>query len=119
MRISDLLGRRVAAAIEELPVLSVARDGINWEITPALMPGAGGLVLAYMVAVSIPVPGSVEGDRVLYMAPLDDPDASQETVSTLVRSLHDRCQAEAAERQARVNAHSNGHRESPGGLILP
>lgn len=113
MRISDLLSSRIVTAIEALPVLAVARDSVNWEITPALMPGGGGLVLAYMVAVSLPVPGSLEGDRVLYMAPLDDPDASQEKVSALVRSLYDRCQAEADERQAAVRTAANGHRQHP------
>ncbi len=112
MRISDLLISRVTAAIEALPVLSVIRQAIDWEIAPALMPGQGGLVLAYMVAVSLPV-GSLNGDKVLYMAPLDDPDASQEKVSALVRSLYDKCQAEADERQAAVRTAANGHRKHP------
>lgn len=112
MRISDLLISRITAAIEALPVLSVVRQAIDWEIAPALMPGSGGLVLAYMVAVSVPV-GSLTGDKVLYMAPLDDPDAPQETVSALVRSLYDKCQAEADQRQAAVRAAANGHRQHP------
>jgi hypothetical protein len=113
VRISDLLISRVTAAIEALPVLSVVRQAIDWEIAPALMPRpGGGLVLAYMVAVSLPV-GSLNGDKVLYMAPLDDPDASQEKVSALIRSLYDKCQAEADERQAAVRTAANGHRQHP------
>src|SRR5216684_1367595 len=85
-RISDVLGERVTEAIKAMPVLEAAREQADWEITPALLsaPGGGGLVLAYMVAISLPVPGSLAGDKVLYMAPLDDPDAPQEKVSALV-----------------------------------
>lgn len=119
MRISDALGAKVITAIEALPVLAVARQQIDWEIAPALLPRGDGMVLAYMVAVCIPVPGSVEGDKVLYMAPLDDPDASQEKVSALVGGLWSRAQGESDQRRAHLNASSNGHRESPGGLIVP
>jgi hypothetical protein len=44
------------------------------------------------------------------MAPLDDPDAAQQSVTALVRALHGRCQAEADERQAQLRAKANGHR---------
>jgi hypothetical protein len=119
VRISEVLATRIAAAIEALPVLSVVREGIDWEIAPALLPRGGGMVLAYMVAVSLPVPGSAEGDNVLYVAPLDDPHASQEAVSDLVEALYLRAQRECDDRRAAITAHSNGHRESPGGLALP
>lgn len=115
MRISDTLARRVTTAIESLPVLAVTREQIDWEIAPALLPRGGGMVLAYMVAVSLPVPGSVEGDKVLYMAPLDDPGATQETVSALVEGLYLKAQQETDQRRSGLN----GHRESPGGLALP
>jgi len=111
-RISDVLGERVTEAIKAMPVLEVAREQVDWEITPALLPvpGTSDLMLAYMVAVSIPVPGSVGGDKVLYMAPLDDPDAPQEKVSALVWDLYQRCQAENDERRAQIGAQANGHR---------
>jgi hypothetical protein len=115
VRISDVLAQRIIIAIEALPVLSVVRDQIDWEIAPALLPRGAGMVLAYMVAVSLPVPGSVEGDKVLYMAPLDDPDASQDTVTSLVEGLYLKAQQEVDQRHAQLN----GHRESPGGLVLP
>lgn len=120
-RISDVIGGKVAAAIEGIPVLAVIREEIGWEIAPALMPDrSGGMILAYMVAVSLPVdPGSVENDHVLYMAPLNDLDADQGDVNTLVYGLYERCQADADGRRAAARAPSNGHRESPGGLILP
>lgn len=115
MRISDVLGQRITAAINALPVLSVTREQIDWEVAPALLPRGGGTVLAYMVAISLPVPGPVEGDKVLYMTPLEDPDANQEQVYALVEGLYLKAQQEADERRARLN----GHRQSPGGLALP
>jgi len=118
-RISDLLAQRVVAAIESFPVLEKAKGEVDWEVTPALLPRAGDLTLAYMVAVSVPVPGSLGKDKVLYMAPLDDPDADQEKVFALVWGLYQQCQAENDVRRTAMNTQSNGHRESPGGLILP
>lgn len=120
-RISDVIAGKVAAAIESIPVLRVIRDEIGWEITPALLPGPdGGMNLAYMVAVSIPLdPGSVQRDHVLYMTSLTDPDADQGNVNTLVYGLYQRCQNEADERRTQASAQSNGHKESPGGLIVP
>lgn len=118
-RISDVLGKKVDAAIDALPVLMLIRSEAEWEIAPALLPGGNGMTLAYMVAVSLPVPGSVGDDYVLYMAPLDDPHASQETVNGLVSGLYGKCQAEVDEIRARLRAQSNGRRQSPGGLIVP
>jgi hypothetical protein len=119
-RISDVLGERVVEAIKAMPVLAAAREQVDWEVTPMLMPdGSGDLLLAYMIAISVPVPGSVQGDRVLYMAPLNDPDASQEEVSAFVWKLYRDCQAEGDARRQQVNAQANGHRASPGGLITP
>lgn len=119
MRISDVLAERINTAISSLIVLQAVRSQIDWEIAPALLPRGGGMILAYMVAVSLPVPGSVEGDRVLYMAPLDDPSADQDAVNDLVESLYLKVQKEADDRRAQVSAASNGHRQSPGGLIVP
>jgi hypothetical protein len=118
-RISDILGERVESAIMELPILMSVRKSIEWEIAPALIPSGHDMSLAYMVAVCIPVPGSVEGDYVLRMAPLEDPHAPQAVVDTLVRSLYGYCSGAADEIRQRISAQSNGHRESPGGLILP
>jgi hypothetical protein len=120
-RISEGLAQKIVEAVTALPVLETARAQVDWEIAPALIPDrkTGELMLAYMVAVSLPVPGSVENDKVLYMAPLDDPDAGQEAVASLVQFLYDKCQAENDARRAAMNTQANGHRESPGGLILP
>lgn len=117
-RISDLLAQRIVTAIGKLPILETARGHVDWEVTPALLPRAGDLTLAYMVAVSIPMTGSLT-DKVLYMAPLDDPDADEEKVFALVWGLYQQCQAENDARRTAMNTQANGHRESPGGLILP
>lgn len=119
MRISDAISHRIITAISSLIVLEKIRAQIDWEIAPALLPRDGGMILIYMVAVSLPVPGSVEGDKVLYMAPLDDPNADQDKVNALVEGLYLKAQREADDRRAEVAAHANGHRESPGGLIVP
>lgn len=119
-RISDILGERVVEAINAMPVLAAAREQVDWEVTPTLVPDReGGLLLAYMVAISVPVPGSVQGDRVLYMGPLEDPDASQSLVNAFVWKLYRDCQAESDARRQQVSAQANGHRTSPGGLITP
>ena len=121
-RISDGIGAKVSAAIDSLPVLAAIRERIGWELTPALLPdrSGGGLNLAYMVAVSVPVDwAAVEPDHILYMAPLADPDADQGNVNALVYGLYERCQREADEQRARSRAQANGHKDSPGGLILP
>jgi hypothetical protein len=119
-RISDALGERVVEAIKSMPVLAAAREQVDWEVTPTLMPDrAGDVLLAYMVAISVPVPGSVQGDRVLYMAPLEDPGASQEQVSAFVWKLYRDCQAESDARRREGVPGMNGHRASPGGLITP
>jgi hypothetical protein len=118
-RISDVVEERVKTAIEALDVLQAVKDSIEWDISPALIPaGRGEMALAYMVAISVRVPGSVEEDYVLQMKPLLDPHAPQADVTALVAELHGLCQAAADEIRAKLNAASNGHRKSPGGLII-
>lgn len=102
-RISDVLAERVVEGIQALPILDAARQQVDWEVTPMLMPdNTGELILAFMVALSVPVPGSVEGDRVLYMAPLRDPDAGQVQVTDFVWKLYRQCDADTAARQAQL-----------------
>ena len=118
-RISDAVAECVGKAIEGLDVLQSVKDSIEWEIAPALLPMGREMKLAYMVAVSIPVPGSVEEDYVLNMKPLHDPHADQATVAALVTELFELCQNTADELWDRMNAQANGHKKSPGGLLLP
>lgn len=113
-RISDELIRRVEAGIEALQVLGVVRDSISYEVTPALMPGRDGMILGFMVAVSLPVPGSTSDDHVLYMRPLDDAHASQEDVSRLVQVLYADAQGEVDAIRARRAVAGNGHRQDGG-----
>lgn len=118
-RVSDSIEEKVIAAVMALPGLQVVRDTLEWEIAPALVPSGRDMSLAYMIAVCIPVPGSVEDDYVLRMAPLTDPHAPQAVVSALVADLYGYCLGAADEIRRRNNAQANGHRESPGGLIVP
>lgn len=108
-RISDNMISRVEAAIRELEVLQVIRDGIGYEVTPAfLLGGPAGLILSYMIAISLPVPGP-EGDHVLYALPVDDSHAPQEAVSQAVRQLYRQAQDEADATRTRRAVAGNGH----------
>jgi hypothetical protein len=118
-RVSDVVEERVKAAIGALEVPKSVKDSIEWEISPALLQRGEEMTLAYMVAISIPVPGSVEDDYVLQMKPLRDPHADQGAVTALVEELYGLCEQAADEIRARLNALSNGHKRSPGGLYLP
>lgn len=118
-RISDILAEKVVTAIDALAVLNRSRNEIEWEISPALLPRGDGMVLAFMVAVAVPVPASVENDYILKMAPLDDPHADQRTVDDLVAMLYRLCEVDADEARAAASAQANGHKMTPGGLIVP
>jgi hypothetical protein len=115
-RISDSIIPRVEEAISGLEVLQAVRDAIGYEVTPALIARQGGLVLSYMIAVSLPVPGP-EGHHVLYMQPLEDPHAPQEVVSQVIRELYRQAQAEADGIRVRHAIPGNGHKLTPGGLV--
>lgn len=118
-RISDAIETMIKDAVGGLEIPQAEKDSIEWEIAPALIPAGREMALAYMVAVSIPVPGSVEEDYVLNMKPLRDPHADQAAVSALVTELHGLCAQQADAIRAQMNALSNGHKKSPGGLYLP
>lgn len=118
-RIEDAVAVCIEAAIDSLEIPQAARDLIEWDIAPALIPAGREMSLAYMVAISIPVPGSVEEDYVLQMKPLRDPHADQGVVTALVTELYGLCEQAADEIRAQMNALSNGHKKSPGGLYLP
>jgi hypothetical protein len=118
-RISSAVEKCIEAAIDGLEIPQAVKDLIEWDIAPALIPDGREMALAYMVAISIPVPGSVEEDYVLQMKPLRDPHADQGVVTSLVEELYGLCERAADEIRAQMNAMSNGHRKSAGGLYLP
>jgi hypothetical protein len=118
-RISDAIESCINRAVEALEIPQAVKESIEWEISPALIPTGREMALAYMVAISIPVPGSVEEDYVLQMKPLRDPHADQAAVTALVEELYGLCEKAADEIRAQMNALSNGHKKSPGGLYLP
>jgi hypothetical protein len=118
-RISEGVTTRVLAAIEGLEVLQAIRDTIGWEVSPFLLMKPGGPILAYMIALGLPVPGAASAadqDHVLYMHPLEDPHAPQEDVDQVVRELYRQAQEEADAIRARIAIAGNGHKRTPGGL---
>lgn len=117
-RISDAIESCINRAVEALEIPQAVKESIEWEIAPALIPAGREMALAYMVAVSLPVPGSVEEDYVLNMKPLRDPHADQAAVTALVTDLYVLCEQQADAIRAQMNALSNGHKKSPGGLII-
>jgi hypothetical protein len=117
-RISDAIENCINRAIEALEIPQAVKESIEWEVSPALIPVGREMSLAYMVAISIPVPGSVEEDYVLQMKPLRDPHADQGVVTALVEELYGLCEQAADEIRAQLNALSNGHKKTPGGLII-
>lgn len=118
-RTSDRLALRITDAIAALQIPQAIKDQIEWDVFPALV-NRGGPVLAFMVAISLPVPGSVDDDHILYMAPLDDPNARQADVNTLIAGLYEKTQEEVDAMRIQLARASNGHpKTSPGGLALP
>ena len=59
-RISDAIESCINRAVEALEIPQAVKESIEWEISPALIPTGREMALAYMVAISLPVPGSVE-----------------------------------------------------------
>lgn len=117
-RISDAIESCINRAVEALEIPQEVKESIEWDISPALIPTGREMALAYMVAISIPVLGSIEDDYVLHMKPLRDPHADQAAVTALVSELYALCEQAADEIRARLNSLSNGHKKSPGGLII-
>jgi len=119
-RISDIVGERVLAAIDSLEILDRLKEDIQWDVTPVLLARPGSEpTLGFVVAISVPVPGAIEEDYVLYSAPMEDPHAGPGAYLAMVAALYERCAAEADQIRQENATLANGHRESPGGLILP
>lgn len=118
-RIADGITGRVLAAIDGLEILQAIKETIGYEVSPALTVKNGGMILAYMIAISLPVPGPpppADQDHVLYMHPLEDPHAPQEEVDQIVRELYRQAQEEADAVRVQRAIGSNGHKRTPGGL---
>jgi hypothetical protein len=118
-RISDGIIERVLEAIEGLAVLQAIKDTIGYEVTPALFMRPEGTILAYMIAIGLPVPGEhvpADQDHVLYMHPLEDPHAPQEEVDQVVRELYRQAQQEADAIRVKRAIAGNGHKRPLGGL---
>lgn len=112
-RLSDIIAGSVREAVGALEVLATDKDAIEWEVIPFL--GADSSV-NWLIGIGLPVPAS--GDSVMPFALLSDPHDPGE-VSRVVRTLHEAAAGQVLDATARARRSANGHRESPGGLLLP
>lgn len=113
-RLSDIVAGAVTGAISALEIPQADREAVEWEVTPAISPLEGSI--GWFVGVGLPVP--VTGDSVMPFAPVSDPHDAAE-IGRLVRALYQAAAAQAAEATERATRTANGHRKSPGGLIVP
>jgi hypothetical protein len=112
-RLSDIVALHVEQAIRDLEVLALERDLIEWEVIPFVAPDGS---VGWLVGIGLPV--SVTGDNVMPFALLSDPHGRDE-ISRIVRAMHAAAAAQAAELAEKSRKAANGHREQPGGLIVP
>jgi hypothetical protein len=112
-RLSEIVGARVEKAIELLPLPIDTKLKITWELAPALLPRNGQPMFSYLLTLCVPVP--LTEDFVAPVRPLEDANASQETINEAVRELY----AEALQGWAdQLQEPSQATEErTPGGLI--
>lgn len=103
----------VEQAISGLDALGTDKDSVEWEVMPFVAPDSS---VRWLVGIGLPVP--VTGDTEMPFAVLDDPH-DREGVARVVRALYAKAAGDAALKASRARAGSNGHNESPGGLVLP
>jgi hypothetical protein len=110
-RLSDGVAEMVLKAIQELAILDIVRQEIEWEVLPFV----GGGAVGWLIGIGLPTAG---GDYEMPFGPLNDPHSQAET-SNLVLMLYMKAAEKAAVAGARSGAPSNGGKASPGGLALP
>jgi hypothetical protein len=112
-RLSSAIAEAVRQAIDETMMLAADRDVLEWEVIPVVGMDRS---VRWLVGIGLPVPATE--DSMMPFAPLSDPH-SQDEIKQLVRALYEAAVNQVAEAAAKISSSSNGHRESPGGLILP
>lgn len=112
-RLSDIVAVHVEQAIRDLEILAVEKDVIEWEVIPFIAPDGS---VGWLIGIGLPV--SVTGDNVMPFALLSDPH-SRDDISRVVQVMHAAAAAQAAELAEKSRKAANGHRDSPGGLIVP
>lgn len=107
-RISEVAAQRVAAAIEALAVPQAVKETMGWELIPAMIRLPGGIGFGFVLAISIPVPLTLD-DQALSMSrePLDST-APQSEFNTAVAMLYAGAQLQADEQQAASARAANG-----------
>jgi hypothetical protein len=113
-RICEMVEHKIVHAIQEdLQVLRAIKEQIGYEIMPCLLPRGKAMPnLGFMIGISVPVAGTSD-DFILHMSGLEDPHASQETVSGMVAELYAGAQAEADQMHAGILAAANGSKNLP------
>jgi hypothetical protein len=119
---TDIVVHHVEAAIEGLDVPGEVRQQIEYEVLPFLAPEPPSspfaqpqLSLKFIIGVGLP---TLAGDHHIPLHPLDDPHDPAE-ITRLVQQLFETAQAMVAEADGKIRAAANGHKASPGGLIIP
>lgn len=114
-RLSDLVGRNIAVAVEALSVPQMVKDQLEHEVVPFMAPSRSdprSLNLNYIIGLGLP---TRNGDYVMLFRPLEDPHSEAET-GTLVRRLVADVQQQVTEADQRMAATLNGGKIFPGGL---
>ena len=122
-RTADVLIAKILVAIDALQVPQVIKDRIEWDTVPTLLTrNRSDLLMGYMVAISLPVPG-LQDEYVMYTVPVEDPHLSQDDMNRAVAALYRQAQEEADQLSAGQRTLQNGHGElggtTPGGLVIP
>lgn len=112
-RLSDGITDRVKKAIRELEILEVERQAIEWEVMPFVTEDSS---VGWLIGIGLPVPAT--GDTIMPFTPLNDVH-SQAEISRIVRALYEGTAIQVDQETGKITAASNGHGESPGGLIIP
>lgn len=122
-RLTDIVARYIESAIEVLDLPQAVKDQVEYEILTYLTPAQSGLItggppsltVGWMIGIGLPTKA---GDHLMPFLPLDDPHSMHE-IHTVVESLLGQVQQEVAQADLQVNSVLNGHRATPGGLVLP
>jgi len=108
VRLLDSVIAKVGEAIGELPIMSIERDSLDWEVAPMLAPapGGGGEFLV-MYSVSLFAPCGT-GDHATHTAIIPDPYCAQYQVNAMMRDLLAKIQEEQDKARKAAAAALNG-----------
>jgi hypothetical protein len=107
----------VEQAIENLKILQVQREELDYEVVPGIGQIPGGMVTIFMVFLL--GPAQQVGDHHSFCEQIDDPYVPQSDYDRLIAKLFDQL-TEAQNEEKRLNAPGlSKEKRSSGGLYLP